>query len=104
MDITFCPGFHLPDDRGHTVRLYRELGATSLQLYIDWKQVEPSPGHYDWSAYDRDVEVLAAAGLKLGPFIICGSWYVTPQYVRDEPGMVMYRCVEHERDTAMPSL
>lgn len=104
MDITFCPGFHLPDDRGRTVQLYRELGATSVQLYIDWKQVEPAPGHYDWSAYDRDAEALASAGLKLGPFVICGSWYVTPQYVRDEPGMVMYRCVEHERDTAMPSL
>ena len=104
MDITFCPGFHLPDDQGHTVQLYRELGAKSVQLYIDWKQVEPAPGQYDWSAYDRDAEALASAGLKLGPFIICGSWYVTPQYVRDEPGMVMYRCVEHERDTAMPSL
>jgi len=47
MDITFCPGFHLPDDRGRTVQLYRELGATSVQLYIDWKQVEPAPGQYD---------------------------------------------------------
>jgi hypothetical protein len=104
MDIAFCPGFHLPDDRGRTVQLYRELGAKSVQLYIDWKQVEPKPGQYDWSAYDRDAEALASAGLKLGPFIICGSWYVTPQFVRDEPGMVMYRCVEHDRDTAMPSL
>jgi hypothetical protein len=91
-------------DTDHTLQLYRELGATSVQLYIDWKEVEPSLGHYDWSAYDRDAEALAAHGLKLGPFVICGSWYVTPQYVRDEPGMVMYRCVEHDRDTAMPSL
>jgi hypothetical protein len=103
MDITFCPGFHLPD-HDQTLKLYRDLGATSVQLYIDWKTVEPSPGQYDWSAYDRDAEALAAHDLKLGPFVICGSWYVTPDYVRDEPGMVMYRCVEHDRDTAMPSL
>jgi hypothetical protein len=103
MDITFCPGFHLPD-HDQTLKLYRDLGATSVQLYIDWKQIEPAPGQYDWSAYDKDAEALAAHGLKLGPFIICGSWYVTPQYVRDEPGMVMYRCVEHDRDSAMPSL
>jgi hypothetical protein len=103
MDITFCPGFHLPD-HDQTLKLYRDLGATSVQLYIDWKQVEPAAGQYDWSAYDKDAAALAAHGLKLGPFIICGSWYVTPQYVRDEPGMVMYRCVEHDRDSAMPSL
>ena len=103
MDITFCPGFHLPD-HDQTLKLYRDLGATSVQLYIDWKQVEASPGQYDWSAYDKDAAALAAHDLKLGPFIICGSWYVTPQYVRDEPGMVMYRCVEHDRDSAMPSL
>ena len=104
MDITFCPGFHLPDDPGQTLSLYKELGATSVQLYIDWKQVESQPGQFDWSAYDRDAEALASHDLKLGPFVICGSWYVTPQYVRDEPGMVMYRCVEHDRETAMPSL
>ncbi len=104
MDITICPGFHLPDDGGRTAALYRELGATSVQLYIDWKAVEPEPGEYDWSPYERDLEMLEQAGLKLGPFVICGSWYVTPQFVRDEPGMVMYRCVEHDRDSAIPSL
>ncbi|OQA44156.1 MAG: hypothetical protein BWY52_01692 [Chloroflexi bacterium ADurb.Bin325] len=104
MDITICPGFHLPDDGGRTAALYRELGATSVQLYIDWKAVELAPGEYDWSPYERDLEMLERAGLKLGPFVICGSWYVTPQFVRDEPGMLMYRCVEHDRDSAIPSL
>jgi hypothetical protein len=102
MDLTVCPFTHTPEMK--VLQLYRELGMTSVQLYIEWNKIESTPGVYDWSAYDQDVEKLRAAGLKMGPFIICGSWYMTPQFVRDEPGMVMFRCVEHNQDSGIPSL
>jgi len=104
MDLAFCPGMHTPADQGKTLALYRQLGASSVQLYIDWKEVEKTPGVFEWSSYDQEVENLRAYDLKMGPFLIIGPWYVTPQFVRDEPGMVMYRCVEHHRDSAIPSL
>ena len=86
------------------VRELKRMGFTSVQTYIYWNKVEPSAGEIDWSIYDREVEIYQRAGLKWVPFIIMGPWYVTPQWVREKPGMVMYRCLEHGREMAIPSL
>ena len=86
------------------VRELKRMGFTSVQTYVYWNKVEPSPGEIDWSEYDREVEIYTRAGLKWVPFIIMGPWYVTPQWVREKPGMVMYRCLEHGREMAIPSL
>ena len=86
------------------VRELKRMGFTSVQTYVYWNKVEPSPGEINWSEYDREVEIYTRAGLKWVPFIIMGPWYVTPQWVREKPGMVMYRCLEHGREMAIPSL
>jgi hypothetical protein len=86
------------------VRELKRMGFTSVQTYVYWNKVEPSPGEINWSEYDREVEVYTRAGLKWVPFIIMGPWYVTPQWVREKQGMVMYRCLEHGREMAIPSL
>lgn len=80
------------------------MGATSVQTYIYWNRVEKSPGVFDWSDYDREALKLKEHGLKWVPFVIMGPWYVTPEFVRQDPQITMYRCLEHGRESKIPSL
>jgi hypothetical protein len=95
---------HQDPDAGRRLDLLRSLGVTSIQTYIYWNKVETRPGVYDWSEYEADAALLAAHGLKWVPFIIAGPWYVTPEFVRAAPGMIPFRCLEHGRDSKIPSL
>ena len=78
--------------------------AAGVQTYIFWNKVETKPGLYDWTEYDADAALFKAHGLKWVPFVIAGPWYVTPEFVRKDPGMIFFRCLEHGRDSGVPSL
>jgi hypothetical protein len=104
LQVTVCSVSHKDPDAGRRLDLLKSLGVTSIQTYIYWNKVETKPGAYDWSEYEADAALLAAHGLKWVPFIIAGPWYVTPEFVRDAPGMVPFRCLEHGRDSKIPSL
>lgn len=105
--LTFCgPDTLAPDTKDVDARLelLRSIGATSIQSYIYWNRIEKAPDVLDWSAYDREALKFKQHGLKWVPFVIMGPWYVTPEFVRQDPKITMYRCLEHGRDSGIPSL
>src|SRR5690349_6947715 len=52
---------------------FKQLGVTSHEVYVRWNLCEVEPGKWDWSVYDRYVEVYKKNNLKWVPFLICGS-------------------------------
>ncbi|MEW5900938.1 MAG: beta-galactosidase [Acidobacteriota bacterium] len=104
MEITVCSVSHTDKDAGAKLDLLKQIGVTSIQTYVYWNKVEKKRGVLDWSEYDADVALLKKHGLKWVPFIIADPWYVTPEFVRQDPEIVMLRCLEHGRSSAIPSL
>lgn len=97
----------LPDDKTDVearLVVLKQLGVTSIQSYIYWNKVEKTPGVLDWSEYDAEVRLYQKYGFKWVPFVIAGPWYVTPEFVRQDPAITLYRCLDHDRDGGMPSL
>ncbi len=92
-----------PNFEAH-LRTLKSLGFTSVQTYIYWNLVEKSPGVYDWSDYDAEVAIYQRVGLKWVPFIVMSPWYTTPEFIRQTPGMKMLRCLDHQRDSKIPSI
>ncbi|OGD19210.1 MAG: hypothetical protein A2W03_15345 [Candidatus Aminicenantes bacterium RBG_16_63_16] len=104
MEITVCSISHTDKDADAKLELLKQMGVTSIQTYIFWNKVEKEQGVMDWSEYDADAALFKKHGLKWVPFVIAGPWYVTPEFVRSDPEMVMLRCLEHGRESAIPSL
>lgn len=104
MQVTAC-GINAADkDADAKLEALRHEGVTSIETTIYWNKVEKTPGVLDWSEPDADVALFAKHGIKWVPFIATGCWYTTQDYVRNDPKMVMLRCLEHDRDTAIPSI
>jgi hypothetical protein len=104
MEVTVCTISHTDKDADERLELFKQMGVTSIQTYIFWNKVENEPGKLDWSEYDADAALFKKHGIKWVPFIIASPWYVTPEFVRRDPQMVMLRCLEHGRDSAIPSI
>jgi len=104
MEVTVCSISHADKDAEERLELLKQMGVTSIQTYIYWNKVEKEPGKLDWSEYDADAALFKKHGIKWVPFIIAGPWYVTPEFVRRDPQIVMLRCLEHGRDSAIPSI
>ncbi len=85
--------------------LARALGATSYETYVTWRSVENGgEGKWDWSRWDKQVEILHRAGLKWVPIIIGGPGYTTPDWFRESPRSVPYVCLEHGQAGKIQSL
>lgn len=82
----------------------RAIGVTSHEVYVRWNLCEPREGQYDWSLYDRYVEVYKRTGLKWVPFLICGSPYSLPDWYYKKPGSQGYVCLEHGLESDVQSL
>ncbi len=104
MEITVCSVSQRDEYAAEKLDLLKQMGVTSIQTYIYWNKVEKERGVMDWSEYDADVALFRKHGLKWVPFIIAGPWYATPEFVRSDPEIVMLRCLEHGRESAIPSL
>jgi hypothetical protein len=104
MEITVCSVSHRDKDADKQLELLKQMGVTSIQTYIYWNKVEKQRGVWDWSEYDADVALFKKHGIKWVPFIIAGPWYVTPEFVRQDKEIVMLRCLEHKRASAIPSI
>lgn len=104
MEITVCTVSHADKNADERLGLFKQIGVTSIQTYIYWNKVEKERGVMDWSEYDADAALFKKHGLKWVPFVIAGPWYVTPEFVRQDPDIVMLRCLEHGRESAIPSL
>lgn len=104
MQVTACGLTASDKDIDAKLEALRSAGITSIETTIYWNRVEKTPGVLDWSEPDADVAMFAKHGIKWVPFIATGCWYTTPEYVRRDPKMVMLRCLEHDRDSAIPSI
>lgn len=85
--------------------LYRALGVTSVESYVTWQTVEDAgQGKWDWSRWDRQVEILEGAGLKWVPFLIAGPAYANPKWFRESDQSHPYVCLEHGLPSKVESL
>ena len=84
--------------------ILKALSVGSVESYVDWAGVEPQPGQWDWTQWDRQVAVLREAGLKWVPFLIAGPAYATPEWFQRSPDSHVCRCLEHGRDSAVQSI
>jgi hypothetical protein len=82
----------------------RLFGVTSHEAYVRWNLCEPSPGRFDWSVYDRYVELYRRAGVKWVPFLIAGSSYSLPDWYCSSIDRQGYVCLEHGELSAVESL
>lgn len=85
-------------------REIRRLGFTSHESYVRWNLCEIAPGRYDWSVYDRYVEVYKRHGLKWVPFLIVGSPYTLPEWYFKSDQQQGYVCLEHGEESHVQSL
>lgn len=105
MDITMCDGGPFADASiRERLKLYREMGATSVQTYIHWRHIEPQKGQCDWPAYDQTLEWVEEAGLRWIPFVIAGPWSETPEWAWNDPEVTLARCLEHGKQSKIPSI
>ncbi len=87
-----------------TAALYRSLGVTSIESYVTWETCErDGKGKWDWSHWDKQVQILKDNDLKWVPFIILGPAYSTPNWFRASKDHVPCRCLEHEIDSKIES-
>jgi polysaccharide biosynthesis protein PslG len=67
----------------------------NLRLPFGWEELEPSPGNYNFSNFDRIVAGAAAQGIPVRPFV-----FGTPPWARDCTGVPAFYC---DRVTPMRS-
>lgn len=85
--------------------LYSVLGFNCVESYVLWQTVEDAgEGQWDWSRWDRQVEVLKRAGLKWAPLLVCGPAYSLPKWFRESDRSVPYVCLEHGEKSKIQSL
>jgi hypothetical protein len=85
-------------------QLYKALGVTSVESYVDWAGVEPEPGQWDWSKWDKQVAILQKAGLKWVPFLIAGPAYATPLWFQNSAQSRVFQCLEHGEKSRVQTL
>ncbi|MCX7817894.1 MAG: beta-galactosidase [Kiritimatiellae bacterium] len=101
------PGMELTfgNDAGRDdAAVYRALSVSSVESYVDWAGVEPSPGRWTWSRWDAQLATLEASGLRWVPFLIAGPAYATPLWFQQSSASRFYRCLEHQRESRVQSL
>jgi hypothetical protein len=61
------------------LRVEFHSGAELLRQTFAWSTIEPRPGVYDWSLYDRDMSLSARAGLRMLPVLAeAPTWAEVP--------------------------
>jgi hypothetical protein len=84
--------------------IFKGLGVTSVQSYVKWSQIEPEPGAFDWSFYDRAVELAQANGLKWVMFVPLGPSYTVPEWFKQSEKSVFVKCLEHGTECPVQSI
>ncbi len=82
----------------------KAAGVTCHEGYVRWNLCEPEPGKYDWSVYDRYVDLYRKHGIKWVPFLIFGSAYSLPDWFYKKEGFQGYVCLEHNEESDVASL
>ncbi|MBO4548726.1 MAG: beta-galactosidase [Abditibacteriota bacterium] len=85
--------------------LFRAMGFTAVDSYSVWQTVEPEgEGEWDFSRWDRQVEILRTAGLKWVPLLCAGPAYADPNWFRETEDHYPCVCLEHGEKNKIESL
>jgi hypothetical protein len=68
----FGLNYYFKDITTGDVLYLKKSGAKTVRWRMNWSNIEPSPGHFDWSAPDAVVGDLAAQGIRVLP-VMWGS-------------------------------
>lgn len=94
---------HCADDA--TASVCKSLGATSIESYVTWETVESrGKDQWDWSYWDKQVDVLKKHDMKWAPMLMLGPAYCVPAWFRSTPDHFPYKCLEHDTDSKIESL
>ena len=96
-------GAPAPDPREERELLphWRALGFDAVEDYVAWQVVEPRPGEWDFALHRGHAQAAARAGLQ---YVVYPWVHALPPWWRAGPECVLARCVEHQREGALPSL
>lgn len=84
------------------LRRLADIGVDTIETRLVWWEVEPQPGVFDFSRFERALERIEQSGLRPGLF----AWFQHPPkwYDVSHDHHARFRCLEHDRDTEILSL
>ncbi|HUI63218.1 MAG TPA: SUMF1/EgtB/PvdO family nonheme iron enzyme [Bacteroidota bacterium] len=86
-------------------RRFKNAGFSSVEFYLTWESVEgKGKDEWDFSAWDKQLEILKTAGLKCTPFLIAGPAYSLPAWYRRSTDFVGLRCLEHNIESKVSTI
>ena len=68
-----------PDDRRRALQAQHRAGIRLLRQTFDWRQIEPQPGVFDFTAYDALMTDAARAGLDVLPVVFGAPSFAAAQ-------------------------
>lgn len=79
------------------LHVLKERGVGTVELRLVWWELEPEPGRFDWSRFDRDLELVERHGLKAGLM----AWFNHPPawYHHQPARAACFTCLEHGLST-----
>lgn len=79
----------------------KDQGIETIETRLVWWEIEPRPGCYDFSRFERCVSRIEKAGLKVGVF----PWFQHPPAWYNSSGTdhVRFRCLKHDQDSTILS-
>ncbi len=81
--------------------LFAELGVDAAEDYLFWGAIERGEGDFDFSFHQRNLEQCRERGLQ----VVAYSWiHALPRWLRHQQSFTPFRCREHDRDCAWPSV
>ena len=84
--------------------LAKVLGFTSIECFVRWDMIEPQPGVFDFSHYDRLVAAIQRYKLKWFPNLVITSAFALPSWFFESNEYTPFRCVEHDQINQSPSI
>lgn len=104
-EIVVCGIPFETDCEREALEYVKSKGFTSVQIYMHWAKYEPEKrGEFDWSFYDREINLLKEYGLKFVPFFIMGPRYVAPDWWLKDPKHIGLVCIEHGKECPIDSI
>lgn len=98
----------VPFERADALNVLKQIkasGATAVQIYVNWKYIEPhAEGAFVWDTFDAQVRLIKEAGLKWVLFLPMGPKYSHPDWWMRDPRHQGIVCLEHGRENPTESI
>ncbi len=82
---------------------FKSYGAPVHQTRVLWSVVEQREGIFDWSAYDRLLEVHKRHGIRWAPIVVVSGVDAVPAWMSNKHGFRRFTCVEHGTESPVAS-